>query len=215
MLKNISQENRWIGLLLLFYFFGILGILTVVYKDFFLPLTPLNLLITLMVFLVVNNDFSKHFLILSFLIFTIGFSIETIGVKTGVLFGRYSYGNLFGFRIFETPLIIGVNWLFLALSAHGVVQYFTKKWLWLILIPSFLMTGLDFIVEPVAMKLGFWSWENNTIPLQNYVMWFVTSAVIHGIIYYFRPIINSKISFVVLVAQIVFFGILNIFINRI
>ena len=182
MLKNISKENRWIGLLLLFYFSGILGILTVVYKDFFLPLTPLNLLITLMVFLVVNRDFSKHFLILCFLIFTIGFSVETIGVKTGVLFGRYSYGNLFGFRIFETPLIIGINWLFLALSAHGVVQYFSKKWLWLILIPSFLMTGLDYIVEPVAMKLGFWSWENNIIPLQNYVMWFVTSAVIHGII---------------------------------
>ena len=95
MLKNISKENRWIGLLLLFYFFGILGILTVVYKDFFLPLTPLNLLITLMVFLVINNDFSKNFLILCFLIFTIGFSVETIGVKTGVLFGRYSYGNLF------------------------------------------------------------------------------------------------------------------------
>ena len=214
MLTKTTVENRWIGLLLLFYFFGTLGISVAGYKDFFLPLTPLNLLLTLIIFLIVNKDFSKHFILLCFLIFAIGFCVETAGVKTGILFGRYSYGHLFGFKIFETPLIIGVNWLFLALSTHGVVQYFTKKWLWLILIPSFLMTGLDYIVEPVAMKLGFWSWENNVIPLQNYVMWFATSAVIHTIIYFFCPVINSKISFVVLIAQIIFFGFLNIFVLR-
>lgn len=213
MIKNISIENRWIGLLLLFYFFGTLGISLEEYKNFFLPLTPLNLLLTLIVFYKVNKDFSKHFLILSALIFLIGFSVEAIGVKTGVLFGIYSYGNIFGFKIFETPLIIGVNWLFLSLSTHGVVQYFTKKAIWLVLIPPLLMTGLDFLVEPIAMKLGFWNWENNVIPLQNYVMWFATSFLIHVLIYLFYPKINAKISFLVFIAQVIFFGFLNIFIT--
>jgi putative membrane protein len=58
------------------------------------------------------------------------------------------------------------------------------------------------------MKLGFWGWENNIIPFRNYVMWFATSAVIHGIIYVFKPKINPKISFVVLIAQFVFFVVL-------
>lgn len=73
------------------------------------------------------------------------------------------------------------------------------------------MTGLDFLVEPVAMKLGFWSWENGIIPLRNYVMWFATSILIHGLIYLFRPKINAKISFVIFIAQVIFFGLLNIF----
>jgi putative membrane protein len=213
MIKNISIENRWIGLLLLFYFFGTLGISIEEYKNFFLPLTPFNLLLTLIVFYKVNKDFSTRFLFLSFLIFLIGFSVEAIGVQTGILFGSYSYGAIFGFKIFETPVIIGVNWLFLALSTHGVVQYFTKKSLWLILIPPLLMTGLDFLVEPVAMKLGFWGWENGVIPLQNYVMWFVTGIFIHGLIHLFNPKINAKISFVIFAVQLIFFGLLNIFIT--
>ena len=206
MIKNIATENRWIGLLILFYFFGTVGICIEDYKYFFLPLTPINLLLTLFIFYKINNDFSKRFLILSLIIFFIGYSVEAVGVATGMLFGSYSYGNLFGFKIFETPLLIGVNWLFLSLSAHGVVQYFTKKTLILIIIPAFLMTGLDFFIEPVAMVLGFWSWENNLIPFQNFMMWFATSAVIHTIIYYFRPKINTKISFVIFIAQFLFFG---------
>jgi putative membrane protein len=210
MIKNITIENRWIGLLLLFYFFGTLGIAFEDYKNFFLPLTPFNLLLTLFVFYKVNKDFSIRLRNLSWLIFFIGFSVEAIGVQTGMLFGSYSYGYVFGFKIFETPLIIGVNWLFLSLSTHGIVQYFTSKWFWLVLVPPLLMTGLDFLVEPVAMKLGFWSWEDGIIPLQNYIMWFVTSILIHGLIYLFRIKINAKISFVIFIAQLIFFGFLNI-----
>jgi putative membrane protein len=209
MIKKISTENRWIGLLLLFYFFGLLGISLAEYRDLFLPLTPLNLTLTLFVFYRVNKDFSATFFILSLLIFFIGFSVEAIGVLTGILFGSYSYGTVFGFKIFETPVMIGVNWLFLALSSYGVVQYFTKKAICLIFIPAILMTALDFLVEPVAIKLGFWHWENDVIPLQNYLMWFITSVFIHGIIYLFRPNINAKISFIIVSVQIVFFGVLN------
>jgi putative membrane protein len=210
MIKTISLENRWIGLLLLFYFFGLLGMSFVQYRDFFLPLTPFNLLLTLVVFYKINQDYSNKFLILSFLIFLIGFSVEAIGVATGVLFGNYAYGAPFGFKFFETPIMIGVNWLFLALSTYGVVQYFTNKALWLILLPPVLMTSLDFLVEPVAMKLDFWNWENEIIPLQNYLMWFITSIFIHGLIYFFRPKINPKISFIIIGTQLLFFGILSL-----
>ena len=210
MIKTISIENRWIGLLILFYFFGLIGISFVQYRDLFLPLTPFNLLLTLVVFYKINQDYSNKFLILSFLIFLIGFSVEAIGVTTGVLFGSYAYGYPFGIKIFETPIMIGVNWLFLALSTYGVVQYFTKKALWLILVPPVLMTSLDFLVEPVAIKLNFWNWENEIIPLQNYLMWFITSIFIHGLIYFFRPKINAKVSFVIIVSQLIFFGVLNL-----
>ena len=213
MIKKISTENRWVGFLLLCYFSGLIGISLAEYQNLFLPLTPFNLLLTLIVFYKVNKDFSTRFLLLSCLIFLIGFCVEAIGVATGVLFGSYAYGNLFGFKVFETPVIIGVNWLFLALSAYGVVQYFSKKAFYLILFPPLIMTALDFLVEPVAMELGFWHWENDIIPFQNYLMWFATSLIIHGLIYFFRPKIDTKISFIVLAIQILFFGILNIVIT--
>jgi putative membrane protein len=210
MIKNISIENRWIGLLLLFYFFGLIGISIDAYKSLFLPLTPFNLILTLFVFYKVNQDFSPKLFILSILIFLIGYSIETIGVATGVLFGSYTYGASFGFKILDTPLVIGINWLFLALSSYGVILFFTKKAVWLIVLPPVLMTSLDVLVEPVAMKLGFWSWANDIIPLQNYVMWYLTSIVIHVLICFFRPNINAKISFTIIGVQVSFFGTLNI-----
>lgn len=209
-MKNISVENRWIGLLFLFYFFGLLGMSLDSYRELFLNFTPLNLLVTLIVFYKVNKDTSNRFLLLSFLVFLIGFSIEAIGVATGVLFGNYSYGDPFGFKLFETPIMIGVNWLFLAFCSHGIIQSFTKKALWLILLPAILMTCLDVLVEPVAMKLNFWNWENDIIPIQNYVMWFITSIFIHALICFFRPKINTKISFVIIGVQVLFFGVFNL-----
>jgi putative membrane protein len=211
MKKNTSLENRWIGFLFLCYFFGLLGICVPLYRDTFLTLTPINLVLTLLIFYKVNHDYSQRFMFLSLLIFSLGFSVEGIGVATGALFGNYSYGNVFGFKLFETPIVIGINWLFLALSTYGVVQYFTKKTIWLILLPPILMTALDFLVEPIAMKLGFWSWENDIIPLQNYAMWFLTSVIIQSIIWLFKPTLNTKISFAIVSLQVLFFGILNVF----
>lgn len=208
-MKHISIENRWIGVLIIVHFVGLIGLSIPDLHYIFLPLTPLNLLLTLVTFYKVNNEFSGKLLALSFLVFLIGFSVEAIGVGTGILFGSYSYGDPFGFKIYETPIMIGVNWLFLALSSYGIIRFFTKNSALLVLLPALLMVGLDFLVEPVAMKLGFWSWENDIIPFQNYAMWFATSIVIHGLILWFSPKINAKISFVIFGTQTVFFAVLN------
>jgi putative membrane protein len=50
-------------------------------------------------------------LILSLLIFLIGFSVEAVG-RHRHSFGSYAYSDVFGFKIFDTPALIGVNWLF-------------------------------------------------------------------------------------------------------
>jgi putative membrane protein len=74
-----------------------------------------------------------------------------------------------------------------------------------------LMTSLDLLAEPVTMKLGFWSWNNNIIPLQNYEMWLLTSIFIHGIIYLFKPKINAKISSIIIGVSTLFFGFFKYF----
>ena len=210
MIKRISIENRWIVLLFIIYAVGTIGMSIPKLREYFLPLTPLNLLLTLVVFYKVNKDFSGKFLVLSLLIFIIGYGVEAIGVATGMLFGDYWYGEPFGVKVFETPIMIGVNWLFLSFASVGLAQSITKNNVLHVILPPLIMVGLDFLVEPVAIKLGFWYWKNEVIPVQNYVMWFITSLVISMLIYGFKFQINKKVSLSIIAVQVVFFGILNL-----
>ena len=43
---------------------------------------------------------------------------------------------------------------------------------------ALLATFFDWIMEPVAMKLGFWQWRNNDITFYNYFCWFMISALL-------------------------------------
>ena len=37
---------------------------------------------------------------------------------------------------------------------------------------ALLMVCFDLIMEPAAVKLDYWTWMNDHIPLQNYLVWF-------------------------------------------
>ena len=40
------------------------------------------------------------------------------------------------------------------------------------LLTATLAVIFDIILEPVAVKLNYWTWENGIIPLRNYFAWF-------------------------------------------
>ena len=171
---NYSKVNSSIVILFIFHVVGVIG-LSSDYQDLFLRLTPLNLLLSLGLFIWANNDFSIQFYKVMAILFALGFLIEVIGVSTGVLFGEYTYGATLGFKLFETPLMIGVNWILLSLASFGVSSFFLKKQLPIILLSSLLMVLMDVLIEPIAISLDFWTWALGDIPLQNYIMWVVGS----------------------------------------
>jgi putative membrane protein len=35
----------------------------------------------------------------------------------------------------------------------------------------------DLLLEPAAIALGYWQWQNNQIPLQNYLSWGALAAI--------------------------------------
>ena len=45
---------------------------------------------------------------------------EILGVKFGIIFGDYEYGNALGYKIFEVPLLIGANWAILTISCSAL-----------------------------------------------------------------------------------------------
>ena len=54
-------------------------------------------------------------------IFIFGYSVELIGIKTGLLFGEYSYDTALGFKLLDVPLIIGLNWVIIVVASSSIV----------------------------------------------------------------------------------------------
>lgn len=104
--------------------------------------------------------------------FFVTYAVEVIGVKTGKIFGPYHYGTVLGPKILETPLIIGFNWLLVIIGLAVVSGKITRR--------AFLAAGIvgfgaflfDFILEPTALSLGYWTWHARGVPIQNYLAWF-------------------------------------------
>lgn len=205
----VSKLRLSIFILVAFYIFGILGILTQNKTIDFLSLTPLNLLINaVLLFLNHKNGTRKHLLI--FLsIAVVGFFIEALGVATGVIFGEYVYKTTLGWKFLDTPLIIGVNWMLLTSSVVFSIGNKIKNSLVLALLSACVLVVLDILIEPVAMRFNFWSWNGNIVPMKNYIAWFIISFIFCYVIAYNKGKSKNQLSPYLLILQFIFFGILN------
>lgn len=206
--NTLTKRNQslMIFVIWLVHVSGIIGI-SLGFEDWFLPKTPLNLLLMfgfVMYSFNVNNAFKW---LTVFLVFIVGFGVELLGVHTGIPFGEYAYGHNLGPQIAEVPLMIGVNWVML-IFITGCISNQLNKPIWLkALIGASLMVFLDVFIEEVAPVFDFWYWTNHHAPLINYIAWFVISFGLH---YWFqarKTTGNIAISIHLFLAQLVFFAV--------
>ena len=202
-----SKENYIVIIFLILHLVGALALMVENLKPIFLFLTPFNLIISFILLIWGNMNFSLRFIKVVSLLFLVGFFIEVAGVQTALLFGNYSYGKTLGFMYLNVPIIIGLNWVMLVLSCYAVSTYFTSNSILQLLLSSSLMVLLDTMIEPVAIQLDFWQWEGGNIPLQNYVMWFVVALFMNWIISFNKLYLNIKLGFGLLISQVLFFTI--------
>ena len=195
-------------LIFIFHFVGMLGLTFPKPMTFFI-FNAISF-ITNFILLLASRLHSKKFFLSTFFIVFFGFLIEVIGVYTGILFGGYEYGDNLGLQVFSVPLVIGLNWFILVFGTRGVVNYFFDKKYLQIILSSILMVLLDFLIEPVAIEFGWWSWDIVSVPLQNYIMWFLVSLIMQFVISRNNNEISKSISFSLLLSQIIFFIYLNI-----
>ena len=204
----MSKENKIASFIFLFFLtIGLIGLLS--------PLEPAikklsfyNLFLTFgLVTFSFRDDLKKY--VTSFLIvFSLGFIAELIGVHTGYLFGNYTYSSKLGLTVLDVPLIIGINWAILSIGAWNLCKKITSNTLLNILIASLLMVIFDICMEPTAINFGYWKWNNQIIPLFNYISWFLIS--IPAIYMHSKFQTNhSGISKVVFISQFIFFIILS------
>ena len=195
-------------LLALSHIVGIVGFNSP-FAEWFMILTPLNLLLCCFLLLSGHSHITRSTLFGLAGIGLIGFIIEWVGVHTGIIFGEYTYGRTLGPKIDEIPVIISINWLMLTYAIGNVVARFSTDFYWRIILGAILMVGLDLIIEPVAIRFDMWQWETESVPLMNYLAWFIVS--IGTMTIYFKSVHgqNNKMAEWVILSQLLFFGLLN------
>lgn len=90
----------------------------------------------------------------------------------------------------------------------------TGAFLLLALSTGLLSAVFDRTMEPAAVALGYWSWKNGVIPLQNYAAWFVLAAAAALLYRVLRLRLSSRLPIVYLVVQWCFFFGLDIGLAR-
>lgn len=190
----------------LFYLVGAIGFILPYTHSLFVKLTFFMILLTnIGLFIFHQTDNLKRDVLVFGAIYLLGFLIEVIGVKTGAVFGNYRYGDALGLKLLETPLIIGLNWLFLSYVATSIVDNCKLNTLSKIIISSGLILAYDVIVEQVAEKLDFWCWEDSVTPIRNYFAWFIISLMFNSIIKIFKVSTNNPIAKNIFLIQFLFF----------
>lgn len=207
-MNSAKKQTILLLVLIVFYTVGLIGLHTS-YRSSFLALTPFNLLLSFGCLYLSFKDYSlkKHVDIL--LVAVAGYAIEWIGVHTSILFGNYHYGTVLGTKLDDIPLIIGLNWVLLTFTSTAIVQKWQIPLPLKAILAGALMTVLDWIMEPVAIRSGFWSWQNNVIPLFNYTCWMIFST---GFCYWVlkrKTVERNKVSIGLFVILVIFFAILN------
>jgi putative membrane protein len=187
---------------------GLWGLIIPETRPFFNELTPLNLLFSaLMVFLALTEAQISGFLKAFIGVAVLGWTAEWIGVHTGWLFGSYYYGNILGWGPMGIPLLIGLNWAILSYCIFQWTRLLRGGMAWIA--GAFAMTLFDALLEPVAIHLGYWTWNEGHIPWTNYLTWFMLSI---PCMYLWDKLskrqINSTAAWLLWV-QVLFFSVLN------
>lgn len=174
--KNKKLKAFAILWIVLVHFFGIIGVYFL--PDWFLPATPLIILVSAGLVILRYEKFRQSRFVAFAVIVVMAFLVELYGVKTGNLFGTYSYGENLGWKLFGVPLIIGVNWAVLLMVAQQLTTHYivVNNRFFSAITVGILMTSFDLLLEALAPILDFWSFIHmNYPPLQNFIAWFCVS----------------------------------------
>ena len=187
----MKAKNRLYFDLVLIAVIHLAGIIGIYFLDsiFFLRTSSVSILVPLFLFCYRSNLTNKDALLFAS-VFMIGYTAEFLGVNYQILFGDYSYGRSLGVKLFEVSVIIGCNWLLLALISQAIIKrIFVNEWL-VIIFSSLLMVLIDLYIEPVAPLLDFWEFKENIVPFSNYRDWFMIALIIQIILKYRNSRVN-------------------------
>ena len=175
--KTLKATRITAVVLILLYLIAIFGVAFDNSVTDYSIIIPTNLTALFILLLLWDKNGVRSWIYLA-LVFVAGFCIEAIGVNTGILFGQYEYLDSLGPKIFNTPILIGLNWALLIYCVADITNLFKIHWLLKALIGAGLMLIFDVALEPNAIRMEMWQWQDDSIPVLNFLTWFGFSFIL-------------------------------------
>lgn len=112
-------------------------------------------------------------------------TLETFAIVTGFPYGHFGYSDLLGYRLFGyAPGTVFLAWTPLVIGAWAIASQLAVRSLqWAIRIPltAIFLVGFDLVLDPGAVKLGFWKYdiggEFYGVPISNFLGWLVSGSI--------------------------------------
>lgn len=209
--------NVLLKIILLFilgFIFIVGGYLTASKQIFTSELITISLLITIsfpaIVGLIQKSDIKRAGIAL-ILLALFAYIIESIGIITGFPYGSFTYKGTLGPQILGiVPVLLPFVWIPFVLSSFTIAKELKqRKWI-LIVTGTFVLLGMDFIIDPAAVALNYWSYNNGGfyygIPLSNFAGWVLSGTIAMIICNHFFPSTTERFpSYIHLTTLIHFF----------
>jgi len=127
----------------------------------------------------------------------VSFSLEFVGVTTGLVYGEYLFSELLGPKILGiVPWVIPIAWFMMIYASFTITNHIIPRVnavIPLAFFDSVVMTTWDLMLDPVSAKLGYWTWITPGtffgVGFHNFLGWLATTFIIF---YLFRKFFTSK-----------------------
>jgi uncharacterized membrane protein len=123
----------------------------------------------------------------------VSYTMEEIGVRTGLIYGPYHYSDMLGAKLGHVPVLIPLAWFMMIYPSWmvarailpGVNQSSTLGNLARAIVAACVMTAWDTVMDPGMAAAGNWVWEKGGayfgVPAQNYFGWLLTTFLVYYI----------------------------------
>lgn len=210
-INHNSKYEKYVAFF--FIIFYIVGIALFAFKStqpLFISITPLALFMNIAIIFYFHKQWNlKSISIFSFIII-FSFLIEMLGVSSGRIFGNYIYDKGLGIKLMNTPLIIGINWLFLVYASQSIVSNYLKNIWYRITLSTCLMIFYDIIMEWVAPSMQMWHFTTPYPPIKNFIAWFFIALVFQMLVVAAKIKVDNYPAKMLFWLQMIFFIIIGI-----
>jgi bisanhydrobacterioruberin hydratase len=113
--------------------------------------------------------------------------IESLAIHTGFPYGNFTYTDILGNKLFGlTPWTVAFAYPPILLLAYyfsrSIITFraiASKSIIKLLVLTAIIATAIDVVLDPAAVRLGFWYWDSPGsfygVPLINFVGWLLTA----------------------------------------
>jgi len=134
--------------------------------------------------------------------------LESSAILTGFPYGNFVYTDVLGNKVFGvTPWTVAFAYPPILLLAYWFARLKTDNRWKLVCLTAVAAMSIDLVLDPAAVRLGFWYWENGgffyNVPLVNFLGWllsgFLGAIIVHQFYYpvkLTRPLTYSGMAIV-------------------